>query len=485
MKLQQKLVMTPNLQLAIRLLQLTRLELQEVLEQNLLENPVLEVMPDGTPEEQPHDFIEERNTAPSDSEQQANTPEQIKEVFPDQLPEIKNDDQARWEEIDEYLREEYDYGYMPREQKDAVLFENLTRDTKSLFEILYEQLLLSKLDTLSMKIGLQIIGNVDENGYLITTIEEIATSLSVDPDLVRDTLKTIQTFEPTGIAARDLKECMLIQIDQLFPEETIARCIIEECLNDVEQNDFDKIRQKLDISSEQIDHAMEVILGLEPKPGRKYSDEQTRYIIPDVIITKMDDEFVVLLNDDGIPRLRISNLYLSILKNKQSNNVDTRDYIEKKLNSAKWLIRSIEQRQQTLYKVSRSILNFQKEFFEKGIGYLKPLVLRDVADDIAMHESTVSRVSTNKYMNTPRGVFELKYFFHSGLSSTYGEDVSSLRIKELIKNLIQGEKTNLPLSDKKIADILYQQGIRIARRTVAKYREELHLPPSSKRKRKK
>lgn len=477
MKMQQKLVMTPNLQLAIRLLQLTRLELKEVLDQSLLENPVLEVLPEGSNDDQ----SEEKRT---EGEQEQRSSEEITEIYPDRMTEKQQEEKTPWEEIDEYLREEDDYGYMPREQKEVIVYENLSRDTVSLFEILYEQLLLSKMTDEEKKIGLQIIGNVDDNGYLTASVDEIASYMEIPADRIEPVLQIIQTFEPSGVAARDLKECMLIQLDQLYPSEKLARLLIENYLDEVERGNFPKICQQINIPLEDIDRAMEVILGLEPKPGRKYSTEQPRYIVPDVMITKVDDELVVLLNDDGIPRLRISNLYLSILKNKQSFNTDTREYIEKKLNSAKWLIRSIEQRQQTLYKVSCSILKFQRDFFEKGIGYLKPLVLRDVAEDIEMHESTVSRVSTNKYMHTPRGVFELKYFFHSGLSSTYGEDISSLRIKELIKNLVQGEKQNQPLSDKKISDLLYQQGIRIARRTVAKYREELRIPPSNRRKRK-
>lgn len=474
MKMQQKLIMTPNLQLAIRLLQLTKMELKEVLEQNMLENPVLEMVPEG-----------EQSEELSSQKVEEKSPEaELEPVLPDKIaegPENGNDD-MRWEELDEYLREEYDYGYMPREQKDVLVYENLTGDAKSLFDILSEQLLWTNLSDEKKRIGIELIGYIDDNGYLGTPVEEIATDMDVSPDDILEVLSVVQTFEPSGVAARDLKECMLIQIDQLYENEEIARKIVESHLEDIEKSNFERICQDLDISQDVLDRAMEVILGLEPKPGRKYSTDETRYIIPDVIITKVDDEFVVLLNDEGIPRLRISNLYLSILKDKKTSNEKTRDYIEKKLNSAKWLIRSIEQRQQTLYKVAKSILTFQYEFFEKGIDNLKPLVLRDVAEDISMHESTVSRVSTNKYMHTPRGVFELKYFFHSGLSTTFGEDISSLRIKEIIKKLVQNEEPKKPYSDQKIAQVLLKQGIKIARRTVAKYREELKIPPSNRRK---
>ncbi|MFC1852782.1 RNA polymerase factor sigma-54 [candidate division CSSED10-310 bacterium] len=481
MKMQQKLIMTPNLQLAIKLLQLTKLELKEVLDQNLLENPVLEVIPDNEIEDPSTDSADDKK---QDSlfEKNPSATSELAEIYPDKIPETKADEQFKWEEIDEFLREEYDYGYFPKEQKEAVIFENLTRECKSLFDVLYEQLLFSKLDTQQQKLGLLIIGNVDDNGYLNATVDEIATLEAVPAETVEQVLKVIQSFDPPGVAARNLKECMFLQLEQLYPDQEIARLIVENHLDDVERSNFLVICQDLDIPLETVNEAMEIILSLEPKPGRKYSLDEVRYIIPDVIITKVDDEYLVLLNDDGIPRLRISNLYLNILKNRSKSNEGTRDYIEKKLNSAKWLIRSIEQRQQTLYKVSKSILKFQRDFFDKGISYLKPLVLRDVAEDIEMHESTVSRVSTNKYMHTPRGVFELKYFFHSGLSSTYGEDISSLRIKELIKNMIHQENQQKPLSDKKIANMLYQQGIKIARRTVAKYREELKILPSNRRK---
>jgi RNA polymerase sigma-54 factor len=483
MKMQQKLIMTPNLQLAIKLLQLTKLELQDVLEQNMLENPVLEVVNENEPEESSGPTQEERETT-AEFEGERSSASEIAEVYPDTLPDSKPDEQPiRWEEIDEYLREEYDYGYTPKEQKDAVIFENITRELKGLSDVLSEQLLLSNhLTERQVQIGMLIIGNIDENGYLMMTIEEIAIQGGLSVDEVLEVLSVVQTFEPAGVAARDLRECMLLQIDQLYPDETLARTIVTTYLDELEKGSFQKIADKISRPLSEVQKAVEVILGLEPKPGRKYSTEEPRYIIPDVVITKVDGEYVVLLNDEGIPRLKISNLYLNILKKKKDFSSDTRDYIEKKLNSARWLIRSIEQRQQTLYKVSKSILNFQNDFFEKGIGYLKPLVLRDVAEDINMHESTVSRVSTNKYMHTPRGVYELKYFFHSGLSTTNGEDVSSLRIKETIRNLAQKEDSRRPLSDKKIAAVLHQQGINIARRTVAKYREELRIPPSNRRK---
>jgi RNA polymerase sigma-54 factor len=347
------------------------------------------------------------------------------------------------------------------------------------------QLKLTRCSEQEMKIGEQIIGNLDQNGYLTVDVEEIALSEKVEAGCVEAMLKKIQEFDPPGIAARDLKECLLIQARLLEIGNPLVEGIIREHMRDLELKNYTQIARKMKYSLSDVLQAVQLISNMDPKPGRIYSEERIQSIIPDVYVFKSGDEYKIVLNDDGLPRLRISNFYREIMMadNVSEDQETGKKYVKEKVQSATWLIKSIQQRQKTIYKVTESIVGYQKDFFDKGIQHLKPLVLRDIADDVQMHESTISRVVTNKYMQTPRGIFELKYFFSSGISRSNGDDIASKSVKEEIRKIVGGENPRNPYSDSEIAELLDKAGISIARRTIAKYREGMGILPSSRRKR--
>jgi RNA polymerase sigma-54 factor len=299
---------------------------------------------------------------------------------------------------------------------------------------------------------------------------------------VERVLKMVQSFDPIGVAARDLQESLLLQLRHLGLENSPAEKIVTEHLRALQNHQIPEISRKLGLSIDDLKEHIEVIRHLDPKPGSRFNPSQSQYVTPDVYVEKIDDEYVVWLNEDGLPQMRISPTYRRLLEKGTEHGEETRAYVRDKFNAARWLIKSVQQRQNTIYKVARSIVNFQREFLDHGIEHLRPLVLRDVANDIGMHESTVSRVVTNKYMHTPQGVFEMKFFFHSGISSSYGESVSSVTIKQRIKKIIESEDQRKPLSDSKIVSILQREGLVLARRTIAKYREELKIPTSNQRK---
>jgi RNA polymerase sigma-54 factor len=338
-------------------------------------------------------------------------------------------------------------------------------------------------DPLFKEIGSAIIGNLDDDGYLVASFEELA---AMGPWAVADVeraLKMVQAFDPTGVAARDLQECLLLQLRHLGFENTPTDKIVTEHLRLLQNHQVPEIARKLGMTIDEIKEHIEIIRNLDPKPGSRYNPSQSQYVIPDVYVVKVEDQYVAVLNEDGLPQMRISPVYRRLLdKNATENNEETRAYVKDKFRSALWLIKSVEQRQKTIHKVANSIINFQRDFLDHGIEHLRPLVLRDVANDIGMHESTVSRVVTNKYMHTPQGVFEMKYFFHSGISSSYGESVSSVTIKQRIRKIIENEDPRKPLSDSKIVSMLQREGLELARRTIAKYREELKIPTSNQRK---
>ncbi|HEX5060717.1 MAG TPA: RNA polymerase factor sigma-54, partial [Kofleriaceae bacterium] len=330
-----------------------------------------------------------------------------------------------------------------------------------------------------LEIGLTIIGNIDADGYIKDPpLPELAADLGVDETRVQEVLETIQTFDPTGVGARSLAECMLIQAMACGQDDDLVVKMIKSHLGNLEKKNYQAIARDLKQPLEEIYEAAKVIMDFDPRPGRQYSLDDPHYVTPDVYIHKVGDKYFVVPNDDGLPKLKISGFY----KNAMGNSNASKDYVQDKLRSAQWLIRSIQQRQRTIIKVTESILKFQREFFDKGIAHLKPLILRDVAEDIGMHESTVSRVTTSKYVHTPQGIFELKFFFNSGISRTNGEDLASQAVKSKIKELVAGEDPKRPHSDQKIVELLKKGGIDIARRTVAKYREQLGILSSSKRK---
>jgi RNA polymerase sigma-54 factor len=291
----------------------------------------------------------------------------------------------------------------------------------------------------------------------------------------------IQTFDPVGICSRDLKECLMIQAKQLHLEETPVIEIIANHLHHLERKNYKAICKALKLSIEEVVSAVEIIKGLEPRPGREFSSESPQYITPDIYVYKVEDEFVIVLNDDGMPKLKVNTFYKDAIQQKKNVSVQTREYVQEKMRSATWLIRSIHQRQKTIYRVMESILRYQREFFEKGILHLKPMVLRDIAEDIGMHESTISRVTTNKYAHTPQGIFELKFFFNSSINRMHGEAIASASVLNQIKQIIAGENTKNPYSDQQLSEMLKAANIQVARRTVAKYREMLKVLPSSRR----
>ena len=446
----QKLVMTPELRQAIEMLQFTSLELNEYLERQMEENPLLELANLQEEHENIDDYTNE------------------------------NDD-IDWKE---YLGKDEDISYRPQRDKNIkeYNYENFISYSPDLKDNLLFQLNVLDIDKKDKKIGEIIIEYIDENGYLITTTEQISTDLGVDINRVENILSIIQTFDPLGVGARSLRECLLIQVKKDRDKNPKAELIIENYLEDIAHNRLAKISRELDMDLVEIQAICDYIRTLEPKPGRAFTStgEQVKYITPDVSIEYIDGEYVILLNDVTGPRLNINSFYRNMMKQGKDDNAT--EYLTEKLNSAMWIIRSIEQRRMTIYKVVESILKFQMDFFEKGEKGLKPLTLKEVAEDIDMHESTVSRATNGKYVQTPRGVFELKFFFTSGLSTNTG-DISSTSIKSIIKDLIEDEDSKKPYSDQKISDILKSKGISISRRTVAKYRDELEIPPSTMRKR--
>jgi RNA polymerase sigma-54 factor len=466
-KLVQKLILTPSLQQAIKLLPMSTLELADLLNQEMVENPLLEEVP--TEELQPAEQAQQEK-AEADK------------------PTAEKTDQ--WDDADyEYFFGDYlDDGYRsrtPSEVKELPPIENTLSSTGSLADHLMWQLSLQTEEDRVREIGSAIIGNLDDDGYLVASVEEIAAMGDWPVAEVEKALQHIQTFDPRGVAARDLQECLWLQLKFLGLEGTPTEKIVTEHLKLLQNHQVPEIARRLGMTIDDLKEHIEIIRNLDPKPGSRYNPQQSQYVIPDVYVVKVEDQYVAVLNEEGLPQLRISPTYRRLLdKNAGSNqaNDETRAYVKDKFRSALWLIKSVDQRQKTIQKVANSIINFQREFLDHGIEYLRPLVLRDVANDIGMHESTVSRVVNNKYMHTPQGVFELKYFFHSGISSSYGDSVSSVTIKQRIRKIIENEDPRKPLSDSKIVSILQKEGLMLARRTIAKYREELKIPTSNQRK---
>ncbi len=465
-RLAQKLILTPSLQQAIKLLPMSTLELADLLNQEVVENPLLEEVPT----------------------------EELQAAEPTPAAETEGEDKAKADKTDSWDDADYEYffgdylddGYRPRapqEVKELPPIENTLSTSSSLTDHLEWQLSLQADAGPIREIGEAIIGNLDSDGYLVASVDEIALMGPWPVDDVERALRLIQDFDPIGVAARDLQECLTLQIKHLHLEGTPTEQIVTEHLRLLHNHQMPDLARKLGISIEDLKHHVEIIQRLDPKPGSRFNPQPSQYVIPDVYIVKVEDQYVAVLNDDGLPQLRISPTYRRLLdKGAAENSDETRAYVKDKFRSALWLIKSVEQRQKTIHKVATSICTFQRDFLDHGIEHLRPLVLRDVANDIGMHESTVSRVVTNKYMHTPQGVFEMKYFFHSGISSSYGDAVSSVTIKNRIKKIVEGEDPKKPLSDSKIVNILQREGLMLARRTIAKYREELKISTSNQRK---
>jgi RNA polymerase sigma-54 factor len=471
LRLSQRLVMTPSLQQAIKLLQMSRLELQEVLTQEMVENPILE------------EQEEIQETAEAERSETAQAESAAAETAP-----AAEKERDSFEEIDfnSYFEDYLDAAYNPRqyqEEPEEFSLENILTRPEGLPEHLNWQLSMSEARPEIREIAAYLIGNLDEDGYLRVSRDEIRGANFDNEADVEEAIALIRSFDPPGVGAFDLPDCLLLQLKTLGIENPLIEKIIREHWPEFLNRQFAPLAKSLGVGMAEIQAAVEIIKNLEPKPGRKYSSERTIYVEPDVFVRKVGDEYVIQLSEDGLPKLRISAAYRRLLRGGNGAiGAEAANYLKEKMRSAVWLIKSLDQRQRTIYKVADSIVRHQRAFLDHGIEHLRPLVLRDVANDIGMHESTVSRVVSNKYMHTPRGLFPMKYFFHSGIDSTSGDDVSSLSIKNKISRIVEDEDARRPHSDARIMQKLRAEGIQIARRTVAKYREELRIPSSSQRK---
>ena len=432
----QRLVMTPELRQAITVLQYSSQELLEFLEGELAVNPVIELA--GPP--------------------------------------------IDWAEIARSQRDRHSLGQSRPEVREDWLEPDLTQ-TVTLADHLTRQLQMQNVTSDERRIGDYLIGNLDDNGYLTLPLEECAAELRVPVARTERLLKIIQTFDPLGVGARDLAECLRLQLAEREGVPPQIYPLIDRYLEDVAQGRITRVAAALKVTPNEVQRMVDLLKSLDPKPGRQYSTDTPAYIIPDVQIEKQGDDYVVIVNDKSVPRLRINDFYRNMLNTKDQAHKETRDYISHKLSGALWLLKSLEQRRQTIFNVTTAIVELQRGFFDHGISAMKPLTLKQVAEKIGMHESTVSRATTGKYVQTPRGVFELKFFFNSGVATASGEGAAAESIKSEIRALISGEDPRKPLSDQKIADLLQKKGIEIARRTVAKYREEENIPTSSQRKR--
>ena len=465
LKLSQQLVMTPQLQQAIKLLQLSRLELTDLIRQEIDENPVLDEKMESEPAEQ---------GAEKDELAAANESTDV-------LPEVKNENEFDWKDfVDNSINPStgsYSAGGEEREQYDSIATKPDT-----FVDHLFWQLRLHDLNDKEMEIGENIIGNLNRDGYLKASLEEVASAAGVDIELVEKVRSKIKYFDPVGVSSLDLQECLLVQAELLHGDNTLIKKILTDHLKNLERKKYQVIAKDLQIHLKEVVTACEIIAEMDPRPGKAYNEGDTQYITPDIYVYKVKGEYVVVLNEDGQPKLKINSFYKKMLANNNINSDKAKEYIQEKIRSAVWLVKSVYHRQSTIVNVMKSIIKFQRDFFDYGADHLKPLVLRNVADDIEMHESNISRVTTNKYVYTPQGIYELKYFFNSGLSTDNGESIASEGVKSRMKVLIDGENPKKPYSDQEIANVFKQQGISIARRTVTKYREKLGILSSSRRK---
>jgi len=464
LKMSQKLVMTPMLQQAIKLLPLARMELAQLIRQEIIENPVLE------------ELLEEENENDQENSQEEKEPNE--DLTSDN--EQSSDSQDQEIDWDSYFQGNIDQGMSVESYTERPSIESTHKKEANLADHLMWQLDLSVDSDLDKFIGSCIIGNIQNDGYLCADLKEIAEISQTDEENVLRVLKIIQGFEPAGVAARSLKECLMIQTRTLSDKNPYVEILIENYLERLEDRFLPKVASELKIDLEKVLDALKTIRNLCPKPGLLFSSERVDYVVPDLVVVQTEKGYDVVLNDDGVPSLRISPYYHNLLKTTKEGQ--TKEYLEDKYRSALWLIKSIDQRRQTIYKVGKSIVKLQKNFLDDGLSYLEPMVLKDVAKDIEMHESTVSRITTNKYIDTPQGVFELKFFFHSGIKSYMGSAMSSIRVKNMIKEIINEENQSSPLTDDQMVEALMRKNAKIARRTITKYRKELNIPPASKRK---
>ncbi|MBN2340232.1 MAG: RNA polymerase factor sigma-54 [Deltaproteobacteria bacterium] len=468
LKLQQQLVMTPQLQQAIKLLQLSRVELVDMVRTELEENPVLE----ENLESSNRDFDRmSENEAPEPTVQVTSEPSSEEA--------IEGSKEIDWEKyLENYANQPPTNSIRNTAAEDGPSLEATLGSKTTLTDHLLWQLHMTLVTEEEERFIEMVIGSLDKDGYLKETlIEELAEEAGLDPEDAEEVLKIVHGFDPVGVGARDLRECLLAQVDALELDIDV-RTVVENHLEDLERRNYKAIAKALELELEDVYEVAKIISNLEPKPARNFITEDPRYITPDVYVHKIGDRYFVVPNDDGLPRLKIAGFF----KNAMDHGDDAKEYVQNKMRSAQWLIRSIDQRRRTITKVTECIVEKQQDFFEKGVNHLRPLILRDVAEAVGMHESTISRVTTNKYIQTPQGLFELKYFFNSSIKRTTEDDIASESVKNKIKEIVDGENSRKPFSDQKIVHILKDNGIVIARRTVAKYREMLGILSSTKRK---
>ncbi len=476
--LRQDLRINPRLYQAMDLLYMPLLDLEQHLKQELLGNPFLEMI---EPEE------EVQATA---AEQQNNKPEK----------EAKAEDGPDWENI--LLEDRTEHGVPSGSYSDAREYvEPVTVESKDLIDYLRDQTRMLDLNPRQQLLAEEFLGNIGEDGYLQHSIEEILKGANQlleeheaesELDLnvpaftaaeVEQMLHVIQQLDPPGIGARNLRECLMLQLEHQKRTDALVYRLVKEAFEDLIAHRWSDLGKRFGLAPDEVQRAADELARLDPKPGLQHSAANDAYIIPDLIVDKIDDKYLVFLNDSGLPRLRISKTYQEIARDKKKYDSESKEFINQRLNSANWMIQAIEQRRQTMLKVMNFIVDRQREFFEKGIDHLKPLTLREVADVISMHESTVSRVTNEKYVQTPRGLLPLKFFFSSGLTTTTGEDASARSIKSQIQKLVDDEPPKNPLTDQQIVELFDRKGVKIARRTVAKYRDQLGILPARMRKR--
>ncbi|HAZ13711.1 MAG: RNA polymerase sigma-54 factor [Bdellovibrionales bacterium GWA2_49_15] len=477
----QNLMMTPQLQQAIKLLTLTHLEMTNVIAQEMVENPVLEEISEG-------DEQNEETTAEHLEEDKLTIETAEAKTQDFESPTVFEKDDFDWNSYIENYNSTSSSGPTPQDMAspdpdETPSYENMMSKSISLPEHLEWQLRMEDPSEQEWNVAQRIIHNLDNCGYLQTTMDEIIAEVGVEREMALEVLKTIKRLDPVGCGSTTLEECLIAQAELLEQRSPLVEKIIREFLPLLQKKDYEKMSKEIGVSKEKLKEAELIIQTFNPKPGLLVSEEETQYVTPDIYVQEMGGEFVVQVNDDGVPRLRISNLYQSLMK-KGSEQTDekAKEYVKDKVRSALWLIKSIQNRQRTIIKVAKAIVRQQRDFFKKGPAFLRPMVLKDVAEEIGMHESTVSRVTTNKYMHTPIGTFELKYFFSSGIGKEGGTEISSEALKLRIKKMIEGENPKRPLSDQKIAEVLSREDLQVARRTVAKYRELLRIPSSADRK---
>jgi RNA polymerase sigma-54 factor len=478
-QLKQELKINPRLYQAMDLLYMPLLDLQQHLKQELLNNPFLEMV--EPEEEDDEEGTEEPATESTDEEQK------------------EKDDEIDWEEI---LLDGFDTGGRREEHEEKEYYEPVTVDSRDLGDHLRDQITLLDLDPRQLMLAEEFLGNINEDGYLDCPLEEILSGINemirasaeergLDPDdapvfsmgEAEDMIRIVQQLDPPGVGARNLRECLMLQLKDAGLEHSVPYRLVRDCFEELIAHRWSEISKRFGIAPSDVQRAADEIAKLDPKPGLLYSSGTDNYIIPDLIVDKIDQRYHVFLNDANLPRLKLSKAYQEIARDKKKFDGESKEFISSKLNSANWMIQAIEQRRQTMLKVMNYIVDRQRDFFEKGVQFLKPLTLREVAEVINMHESTVSRVTNEKFVQTPRGVLPLKFFFSSGLSTTDGEDVSARGIKDQIQKLVQGEDPKNPLTDQAIVNILKKGGVNIARRTVAKYRDQLGVLSARMRKR--